>query len=106
MSKSQELLEAHLEFELNSLSESNLRNTLQSELTFFVDWLYQMPVEQILSRKKILEFIRYYLIEHPIEKDMVDLRLDQSTLKGTDMAKLYSYLDRFKNKALDDRIFS
>ncbi len=54
--------------------------------------------------KAILDFF-YLNHQYTSEKDMVDLRLDQSTLKGTDMAKLYSYLDRFKNKALDDRIF-
>ncbi len=54
--------------------------------------------------KAILDFF-YILPQYNTEKEIANLRFDYSVLQDMDKEKFYHYLDRFKNKALDSRIF-
>jgi len=54
--------------------------------------------------KAILDF--FYINPHyHTEQEIEALRLDQSVLDSLDRTRLYGYLDRFENKALNERIF-
>lgn len=55
--------------------------------------------------KAILDFF-YINHQYKTEKDMEHLRFDNSVLENSlDKPKLYTYLDRFKSKALEKRVF-
>jgi len=54
--------------------------------------------------KALLDFF-YINHQYNTETDMEDLRLDQMVLKTMNMTNFYDYLDKFENKALNERIF-
>ena len=72
---------------INEGSDRNTRKILIAEL-----------------EKAVLDFF-YINHQYKTEKDMEDLRLDQLVLNTMDKTKFYNYLDRFENKALNERIF-
>ncbi len=55
--------------------------------------------------KAILDFF-YIGTQYKARSDMENLRFDHNVLAGLDRAKFYNYLDRFSNRALNDRILS
>ncbi|MCK4827448.1 hypothetical protein KA005_67590 [bacterium] len=69
-----------------------------------------MPVEPSRKivvaelEKAILDFL-YINHQYRSEKDIEALRFDRTVLNTVDNAKLYSYLDRFESRALNERIF-
>lgn len=54
--------------------------------------------------KAILDFF-YINPQYNTEKEIAYLRFDNLVLKDMDKEKFYKYLDRFSNKALENRIF-
>ncbi len=55
--------------------------------------------------KAVLDFF-YINHQYKTEKDMEHLRFDNYVLENDlNKPKFYNYLDRFKNKALDNRVF-
>lgn len=55
--------------------------------------------------KAVLDFF-YLFPYYRSEKELRDLRFDPETISGMNNEKLYQYLDRFENKALNNRIFT
>ena len=53
--------------------------------------------------KAILDFF-YIHIHYKTEKDMEHLRLDEALLKETLNWKFFSYLEKYTNNSLEDRI--
>lgn len=58
MAKSEELLAAHVAFELARFDDANLRASLAEELGAFYDWLRAAPVGALVNRRAALEVVR------------------------------------------------
>ena len=59
----EELLEAHVAFEMERFADDRLRASLQTELGALHDWVRDVPVRELVARRAVVELIRTRLLE-------------------------------------------
>lgn len=69
MSKTKELLEAHINFELQQWKGERLKQNIEAELNSLDDWFQTLPLEKALNKEKLLEFIQNHIKEYPLKEE-------------------------------------
>jgi hypothetical protein len=93
-----ELLQKHIEFEMNLVSKSNLSHTIRQEITILVDSFGSKSLSQVLPPEKLEKLALYYLREFELSSEILDA-LKKSIEEGVhllakDKGNLSSYIDK------------
>lgn len=69
--KKDELLEAHVRFEMERLREQRLPAMLAEEVAELFAWLGQVQLAQVVSADQVVDWIKRNVIERPLSSDLV-----------------------------------
>ena len=75
MSQLEKLYQAHLEYELSQWKGQNLKDNLKKEIESLYDTLAEIPAEEFIDKKTILDLTKKYLTAREIGKEEEELAL-------------------------------
>lgn len=93
-----ELLQKHIEFEMNLISSENLKTTIHTEIDFFVDRISQKKLAQVVSPQTLEKVSLHYLNQLEIGSGIIDLTRQgiEESLRffSEDSGSASSYIDK------------
>jgi len=84
-----DLLEAHVQFEMELLQNDGLTETIQTEITSLFEWFKEVCINDFTSATAIESFFRRNVVEHPINDEIPNFvtkcakRIQESLKKNT-----------------------
>ncbi len=70
--KTDPMLEAHVQYELACLQGANLKKTLKEEIGAFLAWSEEVPIQDMVSQARVLEWVQRNVVELPITDEVAD----------------------------------
>ncbi len=89
-----QLLEAHIEHELNRFKDERYKETLEEEVSAAFEWIEKIRLKDVVTPEQVLGIIRRNVVELPVADGIMDVSRDMS---GKVLASSWN-----KKTALDD----
>ena len=72
------LLDAHVEYEMNRLTGSELRESVEDEVKWIFEWMKGVKLKNFITRKRVLAFIHDNVVELPVAGGVTELAGEMS----------------------------
>jgi hypothetical protein len=98
-----QLLEAHIEHELNRFKDEAYKRTIEEEVTAVFEWVKKIKLKEVVTPEQIIGIIRRNVVELPVAGGVTELtgEMSQKVLASSQNKKT-SLEDIFARKQYDD----
>ncbi|MBF0353069.1 MAG: hypothetical protein HQM11_18700 [SAR324 cluster bacterium] len=76
--KTRKIMEAHVRHLLNQWRGDALEQWLHDEFTIWLDWLWEQPLNKVLSEPQVLDIMKRYVVELDIAGGVMDIAGEMS----------------------------
>lgn len=100
-----QILEAHIEHELNRFKDEGYKQTIEEEVTAIFEWVKKIKLKDIVTADQILGIIRRNVVELPVAGGVTELAGEMSQkVLASRLNKKTALEDIFDRKQYDDII--